>query len=119
MFAAEKGCEVVIVDKSAEKVDKIRDEIVSKGGSAHSVPFNITNNSLVDQFSQLLDAAFPQVTYKYCNTDVSFDLCQMIYNFRNMQRIDCLIHIVPFMDESFLEQCIQKRISESFHITRL
>ena len=61
MFAAEKGCEVVIVDKSAEKVDKIRDEIVSKGGSAHSVPFNITDNSLVDQFSQLLDAAFPQV----------------------------------------------------------
>ena len=61
MFAAEKGCEVVIVDKSAEKVDKIRDEIVSKGGSAHSVPFNITNNSLVDQFSQLLDAAFQQV----------------------------------------------------------
>ena len=118
MFAAEKGCEVVIVDKSAEKVDKIRDEIVSKGGSAHSVPFNITNNSLVDQFSQLLDAAFPQVMYLFFNTDVSFYPFQMICNFHNMQGIDCLINIVPYMDESFLEQCIQKSISDSFHITR-
>ena len=59
--AAEKGSEVVIVDKYAEKVDKIRDDIVAKGGAAHAVPFDITNNSSVDQFSQLLDAAFPQV----------------------------------------------------------
>ena len=59
--AAEKGSEVVLVDKSAEKVDKIRDEIVTKDGAAHSVPFDITNKSSVDQFSQLLDAAFPQV----------------------------------------------------------
>ena len=51
----------MIVDKSTEKVDKIRDEIVTKGGAAHAVPFDITNNSAIDQFSQLLEAAFPQV----------------------------------------------------------
>ena len=52
---------MVLVARSADKLEQVQQEIVAAGGAALAAPCDITDKASVEQLRQKLETSYPQV----------------------------------------------------------